>query len=74
MHATSPAILPDGGGRNTLGPVPPGRFRFGTDVAERMETVAGRCRVTRDASTETREHGPGVRFEVLATSSHGISR
>src|ERR1044071_6932538 len=37
-------LFPDGS-KKTLGLIYPGKFHFGTEKAERMEVVAGSCRV-----------------------------
>ena len=44
-RVVSHSILLAGGEKKTLGLIYPGKFHFGTDAAERMEIVAGLCRV-----------------------------
>ena len=64
-------LFPDGS-RKTLGLIYPGRFHFGTDLAERMEIVAGACRVKLDGQTTTTEHPTGATFEIPAQSGFDI--
>lgn len=60
------------GSKKTLGLIYPGKFHFGTDKAERMEIVAGECRVTIDGQGETKSFGAGSAFEVPAKSGFDI--
>ena len=48
----SHTILLGDGAKKTLGLIYPGDFHFGTDAPERMDIVAGACRVRLDGSTE----------------------
>jgi uncharacterized protein YaiE (UPF0345 family) len=64
-------VLADGA-RKTLGLIYPGSFHFGTDAAERMEIVAGRCRVKLDGGTSWSEHDAGGSFSVPARSGFDI--
>ncbi len=64
-------LFPDDS-KKTLGLIYPGQFHFGTDKAERMEIVAGRCAVLLDGTTETREYGAGETFDVPAKSGFDI--
>ncbi len=68
----SHTVLSADGARKTLGVIQPGSFHFGTDAPERMEIVAGTCRVTLDGSSETREHAPGSHFDVPGRSGFTI--
>jgi len=61
------------GSRKTLGIIFPGSFHFGTNAAERMEIVAGRCQVKVDGQAEESEFAAGTRFEVPAHSGFDIS-
>ena len=69
----SHTILMPGGARKTLGLIYPGQFHFGTDQAERMEIVAGQCRVKRDGQTGTASYSAGQLFEVPAKSGFDIA-
>ena len=51
-------LFPDGT-KKTLGLIYPGSFHFGTGAPERMEIVAGACRVTLDGQREVRAHAAG---------------
>ncbi len=60
------------GTRKTLGLIQPGSYHFGTEGAERMEIVAGACRVTLDGQKTASAYGPGKHFEVAAKSGFTI--
>ncbi len=64
-------LFPDGSKR-TLGLIYPGKFHFGTDQAERMEIVAGACRVTLDGQAAVTDFQAGQAFEVPAKSGFDI--
>jgi uncharacterized protein YaiE (UPF0345 family) len=64
-------ILADGT-KKTLGLIRPGSYHFGTDAAERMELVAGACRVTLDGRTDTRDYATGAHFDIPAKSGFTI--
>ena len=67
-------LFPDGS-KKTLGLIYPGKFHFGTDKAERMEIVAGACRVKLDgqtAVTAVSNYTAGQAFEVPAKSGFDI--
>ena len=59
--------------KKTLGLIRPGSYHFGTDAAERMEIVAGACRVTLDGQTTTQDYPAGTFFDVPAKSGFSIS-
>lgn len=71
-RVVSHSILTSDGSRKTLGLIYPGRYHFGTELAERMEIVAGICRVKVDGETATAEWGAGQAFEVPAKSGFDI--
>jgi uncharacterized protein YaiE (UPF0345 family) len=64
-------LFPDGS-KKTLGLIYPGKFNFGTDKAERMEIVAGACRVKLDGQTAVSNYTAGQAFEVPAKSGFDI--
>lgn len=64
-------VLADGS-KKTLGLIRPGSYHFGTDAAERMEIVAGSCRVTLDGQTAARDYAAGSFFDVPAKSGFSI--
>ena len=61
------------GEKKTLGLIYPGEFHFGTDAAERMDIVAGTCRVRLDGSAEWRDYGAGTFFKVPGKSGFDIA-
>ena len=68
----SHSILSPDGSKKTLGLIYPGKCHFGTDKAERMEIVAGNCRVKLDGQTQWQEYAAGQVFEIPATSGFDI--
>ena len=71
-RVVSHSILFPDGSKKTLGLIYPGSFHFGTDKAERMEIVAGACRVKLDGQTNWKEYGAGEVFEIPAKSGFDI--
>ena len=71
-RVVSHTILLPSGGKKTLGIIYPGSYHFGTGAPERMEIVAGECRVTIDGQGETKSFGAGSAFEVPAKSGFDI--
>lgn len=59
--------------KKTLGLIRPGSYHFGTDAAERMEIVAGTCKVTLDGQTTVKDYGAGTYFDVPAKSGFTIA-
>lgn len=64
-------IFPDGT-RKTLGLIHPGKYQFKTDQAERMEIVAGECRVRINGEPQPHTFAGGTAFEVPAKTSFDI--
>jgi uncharacterized protein YaiE (UPF0345 family) len=64
-------LFPDGT-KKTLGLIYPGSFHFGTGAPERMEIVAGACRVTLDGQREVRACTAGQHFDVPGQSGFTI--
>jgi uncharacterized protein YaiE (UPF0345 family) len=64
-------LMPDGA-KKTLGLISPGSFHFGTGAPERMEIIAGQCKVTLDGSTEVKNFSPGEHFDVPGKSGFTI--
>ena len=64
-------LLPDGA-KKTLGLIYPGSYHFGTGAPERMEIVAGACRVTLDGATATKDYPAGTFFDVPGKSGFTI--
>lgn len=68
----SHSVLFADGSKKTLGLIYPGSYHFGTDAAERMEIVAGSCKVTLDGTTEVKTYEAGSFFDVPAKSGFTI--
>jgi uncharacterized protein YaiE (UPF0345 family) len=68
----SHTIMLASGEKKTIGLIYPGKFHFGTGAAERMEIIAGECRVKLDGSTEMKTYAAGTQFEVPAKSGFDI--
>jgi purine/pyrimidine-nucleoside phosphorylase len=64
--------FPDGS-KKTIGVVYPGSYHFSTDAAERMEIVAGACRVKLDGGPELVSYSAGSSFDVPAKSGFDIA-
>jgi purine/pyrimidine-nucleoside phosphorylase len=69
----SHTILLESRAKKTLGLIYPGEFHFGTDAAERMDIVAGACRVRLDGSSEWTNYEAGTFFRVPGKSGFDIS-
>ncbi len=61
------------GAKKTLGLIYPGEYHFGTDAPERMDIVAGVCRVKLDGSSEWRDYAAGTSFRVPGKSGFDIA-
>jgi purine/pyrimidine-nucleoside phosphorylase len=64
-------LFPDGS-KKTLGLIYPGKYHFGTDLAERMEVVDGGCAVKLDGQSPVQHYKPGQAFDVPANSGFDI--
>ncbi len=60
------------GTKKTLGLIYPGNFHFGTAAPERMEIIAGTCKVILDGSSETLVIEAGSAFDVIGNSGFTI--
>ena len=69
----SHTILLASGEKKTLGLIYPGEFHFGTDAPERMDIVAGACRVRLDGTNEWRDYAAGTFFKVPGKSGFDIT-
>ncbi len=56
------------GSKKTLGLIYPGSFKFNTDVAEKMEIVAGNCRVRIAGQGDWIGFAAGTWFDIPANS------
>jgi hypothetical protein len=68
----SHSLLMPGGAKKTLGLIYPGSYHFGTAAPERMEIVAGGCRVTLDGQNAVKEYAAGTYFDVPGKSGFTI--
>jgi hypothetical protein len=68
----SHTLLVPGGAKKTLGLIYPGSYHFGTEAPERMEIIAGDCRVTLDGTTAARDYAAGTFFDVAGKSGFTI--
>jgi uncharacterized protein YaiE (UPF0345 family) len=68
----SHTVLFADGAKKTLGLIYPGSFHFGTGAPERMEIVAGACRVTLDGATAVTDYAAGQHFDVAGKSGFTI--
>jgi uncharacterized protein YaiE (UPF0345 family) len=68
----SHAIVFADGTQKTLGLIYAGSYHFGTGASERMEIVAGSCRVTLDGQCDAHQYKAGEFFEVPAKSGFNI--
>ena len=69
---TSHTILFPDGARKSIGLIYAGTFNFGTDAAERMDIIAGSCRVKIAGESEYKTYEAGSFFDVPAKSSFDI--
>jgi len=60
------------GTKKTLGLIYPGSYHFGTGAPERMEIVAGSCKVTLDGQTAVKTYKAGTYFDVPGKSGFTI--
>ena len=61
------------GTKKSLGVVFPGRFHFGTAVAERLGVIAGSCEVVIDGTSEVAVVEAGSSFDVAANSGFSLT-
>jgi uncharacterized protein YaiE (UPF0345 family) len=71
-RVVSHTVLMPGGAKKTLGVIHPGSYHFGTAAPERMEIVAGACRVTLDGGTAAQDYSAGTHFDVPGNSGFTI--
>ena len=59
--------------KKTLGLIYPGEYHFGTGAPEKMEIVAGACRVNLDGSDAWQGYAAGTFFRVPGQSGFSIA-
>jgi purine/pyrimidine-nucleoside phosphorylase len=60
------------GSKKTLGLIYPGEFYFDTAAPERMDIIAGTCRVRLKGSSEWQDYAAGSGFDVPGQSGFDI--
>jgi uncharacterized protein YaiE (UPF0345 family) len=60
------------GTKKTLGLIYSGEYHFGTGASEKMEIVAGSCRVKLDGQEEWKDYATGSFFKVPGQSGFSI--
>ena len=68
----SHSIVLEDGSKKTLGLIYPGSYHFNTDLAEKMEIIAGTCKVILDNAEESTSYGENQSFDVPANSGFTI--
>jgi uncharacterized protein YaiE (UPF0345 family) len=68
----SHSVLFSDGSKKTLGLIYPGSYHFGTGAPERMEIVAGSCKVTLDGQSAVKTYGANEYFDVPGNSGFTI--
>ncbi len=61
------------GSKKTAGLIYPGEYHFGTGAPERMEIIAGSCKVILDGTTNALEVPAGEHFDVAGNSGFTIT-
>ena len=69
----SHTILFGDGSKKTLGLIYPGEYHFGTGAPEKMEMVAGSCRVKLDGNDAWQSYGADSFFRVPGKSGFTIA-
>ena len=68
----SHSIIMEDGAKKTLGLIYPGRYHFNTELAEKMEIIAGNCKVTLDGKDGPISYEENQSFDVPAKSGFTI--
>jgi uncharacterized protein YaiE (UPF0345 family) len=71
-NVVSYTVLFADGTKKTLGLIRAGNYHFGTGAPERMEIVAGSCKVTLDGQKAVQTYGAGQHFDVPGKSGFSI--
>ena len=71
-RVVSHSVVFASGEKKTLGLIYSGSYHFGTGAPERMEIVAGSCRVTLDGQCDARTYTAGQHFDVPGKSGFTI--
>ena len=68
----SHSVVLSDGAQKTLGLIYPGSYHFNTELAEKMEIIAGTCNAKLDGSEESNSYGENQSFHVPANSGFTI--
>ena len=68
----SHTVMFSDGTKKTLGLIYPGSFHFSTGAPERMEIIAGACRVTVDGAADAHDYGADQHFDVPGKSGFTV--
>ena len=68
----SHSIVMENGAKKTLGLIYSGSYHFNTELAEKMEIIAGNCKVILDGSEESNSYSENQSFEVPANSGFTV--
>lgn len=71
-RVVSHSVVFASGEKKTLGLIYSGSYHFGTGAPERMEIVAGSCRVTLDGQCDAHTYAAGQYFDVPGKSGFTI--
>ena len=71
-RVVSHSVVFASGEKKTLGLIYSGSYHFGTGAPERMEIVAGSCKVTLDGQSAVQTYGAGQHFDVPGNSGFAI--
>ncbi len=69
----SHTITTKSGERKTVGIIYAGTYKFNTDAPERMDIIAGDCRVRQAGEKTWKTYGAGTMFQVPGKSSFEIA-
>ena len=69
----SHTVLLPGGVKKTIGLIYPGSFTFNTGAPEKMEIVAGSCRVKQANEAAWKTYAAGTAFDVPGNSKFDIA-
>jgi uncharacterized protein YaiE (UPF0345 family) len=69
----SHTVLFNDGSKKTLGLIYPGTYHFGTGAPERMEIIAGSCKVKLDGEDTWNHYGADTFFDVPGNSGFDIA-
>lgn len=61
------------GSKKTVGLIYAGEYHFGTAAPERMEIIAGDCKIVLDGTSEVRDIAAGSYFDVAGNSGFTIT-